>query len=268
MSEVTELQAKMLVVPDLVMPEPAQTITLYGFGALSIVLAMVAIRMSIRYKDWTPLAFLIAGSCVAFTTEALSDFLCHFTHAQIGAVVLYTAYSRVVPLHVFFIFSLYFGAWYMYAYPRMLAGRMGGRFLWKAYFVSIVLAYLFEVIPTHLGMWRYFEPQPIWFWKGTLPLPFAFLNSFCIIYAVVLLDKLRSIPGNWKFSVMLIVGPIGPIMAHVAAGTPYYWTLNAGLPQWGIDLGGIAAMCTSTLGIWLLIQLGYPVPQKRSFSVE
>ena len=224
--------------------------------------------MSLRHKDWTPLVFLIVGSCTSITTEALSDFLTHFTHAQIGAIVLHTSYARVIPWHVFFIYSLYFGAWYMFAYPRMVAGILRGPFLWKAFAFSTIAAYLFEAIPIAQGLWAYFEPQPLWFWKGTLPPNFAFMNAFSIIFGMVMMDKLRSVPSPWKYLVMLIAGPVGPIMGHIGAGQPYYWTMNSGMSQFIIDLGGVATMGTCTLGVWLLIHLGYsPASDKTASAV-
>ena len=253
-----ELQYQKMRVPELVMPEQAQTVILYGLGGIAVILAIVAIRMGLRNKDWTPLVLLIAGTLTSLTTEALSDLLTHFTHAQIGAITIQTSYARVIPWHVFFIYSLYFGAWYMFAYPRMVAGTMRGAFLWKAFAFSTVVAYFFEAIPIALGLWAYFEPQPLWFWKGTLPINFAFMNAFSIIFGIVMMDKLRTVPSPWKLPVMLIAGPCGPIMGHIGAGQPYYLTMNSGLSQGIIDLGGLATMGTCTLGVWLLIHLGYP----------
>ena len=257
MIDAIDIQARAMLVPELTMPEPAQTIITVVLGVVALVILIIAIRMSIRYKNMTPLIFFIAGTGASVTTEALSDYLTHFTHAQIGAIPFYTAYTRVVPLNVLFIYSLYFGAWYMFAYSRMLGGRMGGNFLWKAFFFSTAMAYLFEVFPIALGMWQYFEPQPLWLWKGTLPPHFAFLNSFSIIFGVVVMDKLRTVPSPWQAPVMLIVGPIAPIMGHIGVGNPYYWTMNSGMPQWVIDLGGLASIGTCCLGVWLLIHLAY-----------
>ena len=259
-------EIKALEAPELLMPEPMQTYVTWGLGLLALLFLIIAIRMSLRHKDWTPLVFFIAGTLASVTTEALSDYLTHFTHAQIGAIPFYTAYTRVVPLNVLFIYSLYFGAWYLFAYSRMLSGTLGkNNFLWKAYFFSTTIAYIFEVIPIHFGMWQYFDPQPIWFWHGTLPPHFAFLNSFSIIFGVVMMDKLRAVPRPWRPLVMLIAGPIGPIMGHIGVGQPYYWTMNAGLSQLWIDIGGVASMGTCLLGVWLLLLLGYP-PTERTTS--
>lgn len=263
MIEKLDLQYQALHAPEMVMPQMPQMVANWVLGVIAAVLLLVAIKQSVSRRDWTPLVFFIAGTCAAYTTEALSDLLTHFTHAQVGADPGYTAYARSVPLLVIFIYSLYFGAWYMYAYPRMLAGTMTPRFLWGAYFLSTLGAYLFEVIPIHYGMWAYFEPQPLWFWKGTLPPHFAFLNSFSIIYGVVFMDKLRTVPQPWRYPVMLIAGPIAPIMGHIAVGQPYYWTMNAGLSQTWIHLGGLGAIGTCLLGVWLLIYLAYPPPGAR-----
>ena len=81
-----EAQYQKMHVPEMVMPEQAQLVILYGLGAFAAVLAIIAIRMSLRNKDWTPLVFLVAGTLTSLTTEALSDLLTHFTHAQIGAI--------------------------------------------------------------------------------------------------------------------------------------------------------------------------------------
>jgi hypothetical protein len=257
MNALADREMRLLAAPELVMPEHVQSILLYGFGVVTAILVLVAIGMSLRYKDGMPLTFLIAGACTSIPLDGLSDFLSHFTHAQIGTVSIYTAYCRVVPLFVFFIYAVYFGALYMYVYPRMRAGTLGPTFLWRLYGATVIFAYLFEVIPIHLGLWVYSDPQPIYVWKGTLPPHFAFLNAFSMIFGVVAMDKLRPILRGWRQLLLLIVGPIAPVMGHLGAGVPYYWSMNAGLPQWAVDIGGIATIGTCCLGVWLLLRLGY-----------
>lgn len=269
MIEHIERQYQAMRSPELVMPEQAQLVLLFGLGILAAVLAVMAIRMSLRNKDWTPLVFFVAGTLSCFTTEALSDMLTHFTHAQIGAIVAQTSYAHVIPLHVVFIYSLYFGAWYLFAYPRMRAGTIDAPFMWKGFAFSVVVAYFFEAIPIALGFWAYFEPQPLWWWKGTLPPSFAFMNAFSILFGMVMMDKLRSVQSPMKYLVMLIAGPCGPIMGHIGAGQPYYLTMNSGLSQGLIDLGGLATIGTCMLGVWLLTHLGgyAPNPAPKSAAV-
>ena len=257
MIQALELQYQAMHVPEMAMPLQAQAVLLWGLGGFAAVLAVIAIRIGLRDRDWTPLVLLIAGTFASLTTEALSDLLTHFTHAQVGAITIQTSYARVIPWHVFFISSLYFGAWYMFAYSRMLSGTFGGSFLWKAYLFSVVGAYFFEAIPIAQGLWAYFEPQPLWFWRGTLPPNFACMNAFSIVFGMVAMDKLRSVPKPWTLPVMLIAGPCAPIMGHIGAGQPYYLTMNSGLSQFWIDMGGVATIITCTLGVWVLNQIGY-----------
>lgn len=245
-------------VPEMVMPATPQTVANWLFSGIALVLLALAVEQSLRRKDPTPLVFLVAGAGAAFTLEGLADLLSHFTHAHVGADIGYVAYGRVVPLLVVLAYPGYFGAAYMALYPRMLAGTMTRSFIWKAYFATTVFCYLFEVIPMRLGMWAYLEPQPLYIWKGTLPPHYAFLNAFAIFYSAVFLDKLRTVPQPWRYPVMLIAGPIAPIMAHIAAGQPYYWTMNASLSQTWIHLGGLGSIGTCLLGVWLLIHFAYP----------
>lgn len=266
MINLIETESRLLLVPLLPMPEPAETIFTGLMIAAALVLAVIAVRMSLKNSDWTPLVFLIAGTMASITTEALADYLSHFSHAQLGAIPFQVSYSRFIPLHVFFIYSVYFGAWYLFAYPRMVAKTIDSSFLWKGYFLTAGMAYFFEAIPIQLGMWKYFDPQPFYFWKGTMPLHYAFLNAFSVIFSVIAMDKLRLIPGKTrKWLVMLILGPIAPVMGHIAAGQPYYLTMNSAMPYWMIHLGGLATIALCLLGIWVIIYLaGYD--QDRRFT--
>jgi hypothetical protein len=258
MNENIELQYQRMHVPELVMPQTAETFATWFFGLIVAGLLAWALSTGFRRRDWTPLILLIVGTLTCFPTEAFLGFLSNFTHAQIGAHVGYVAYARVVPVFMIFVYSLYFGAWYMFAYPRMLAGTMGGSFLWKAFFASVVMAYFFEMIPIHYGMWKYFDPQPLYFFKGAMPITYAFLNSFCVIFGVILIDKLRSLPHPWRFPTMLFVGPVGPVMGHIGAGQGYFWTLNSTVSNYMVDIGGIVSIFACLVGVSLLVRFAYP----------
>lgn len=267
LQDVVDQQTLMMRAPELVAPEPAQTILIYGLGVVSVILTIITIRMCFKYKNAVPLMLFIGGTLAAFTIEALSDMLSHFTHNNdAGVLPLYIAYARVIPIHVLFIYTVYFGALYIYQYSYTRTRPLTGSFLWKSYFLATAFAYSFEVIPIHLGFWLYSDPQPIYFWKGTLPLHFAFLNAFCMTFGMVAVDKfLPILEQGWKQLILLLVAPIAPLMGHIGAGTPYYWTMNASMPDWVIHLGGIGSIGTCTLGVWLLIQLGYSgTPLKKA----
>jgi hypothetical protein len=252
-------QMQMMMAPELVAPEPAQTILIYGMGVISAILIIFTIRLCLRYKSTVPMMLFVGGTLAAYSIEALSDMLSHFTHNNDPSVTpLYIAYARVIPIHVLFIYTVYFGALYAFLYPKMRDRALTGSFLWKMFLGATVFAYTFEVIPIQLGFWKYFDPQPLYFWKGTLPPHFAMLNAFCMTFGVVAVDKVLPLleDGIKKWG-LVAVAPIAPLMGHIGAGTPYYWTMNAGVSEWWIHVGGIGSIGACCFGVWLLVQLGY-----------
>jgi hypothetical protein len=249
-----------------VMPADAQQAALWIAGAVLAAFIIVAAWRAFKQRSAMPLLLLVAGFC----TILLEPLVCHLGHAvhpAIGQIALFRAADRSIPLHAALIYSFYFGAVYIFLLPRLVSGAASRAFIWKAFFVICVLAYLIEVVPVGAGLWVYYDKQALWFWKGGMPLFWPFVNAACIIFPLALMKLLYASLKGLRQLLVIPLSVMGANMAHFGAGVPFYNATNSTASQGLVDLSGLASIALAFLIVHISSIIAVPSAEARAGAV-
>jgi hypothetical protein len=234
---------------DAVMPAAAQEIVLWiAIVALGI-FSVIAVLQSIKHRTALPVLFLVAGF-VTILLETLVTHMGHAIHPEIGQINLFKAADRAIPWHIALIYSFYFGGVYMFMFSRIREGTFTREFVWKSFLFTCCLAYAIEIVPVHIGLWVYYDPQALWLWKGGMPLFWTFVNAGCIYMGLTLIKLFYPILKGWKQLLVIPLSAMGAQMGHFGAGFPFYNAANSAASPMIVELSGLASV-----GLALLIMV-------------
>ena len=218
-------------------------------GALGSLLFCV--RHSVRHRS--PLAlFLWLGGALTVFMEPFPDVLGRARFAQVDRIKWVGALGSEIPMYIGLVYMFYLAPAYVLlldAYRRGITRRQFG-------VVCAVLvggAAVFEIVPMHYDLWRYFGSQGIQLGDG--PIWWGFANSQGIIgTSVVLFLLLRLLPERRQFLIVPLMPVIflgvhtaGAFFAYLTVGT----TTNSTATFFG-TLGTDLLCCTL---FWLYSQV-------------
>jgi hypothetical protein len=128
--------------------------------------------------------------------------------------------------------------------------------------VMVVSTFLFELVPIHYDLWRYYGPQGISL--GEAPLWWGFTNGHGLIgTAVVLHLLLRVVPANRQF--MLV--PLMPVLfvgVHTAGSIFGYLGINSTASETAAYVGTIATCGLCSVFFWLYSKVVCVPAQSRA----
>lgn len=240
----------MLATPIATMPGPAQTVFLALTILMSGAVIVAAVLACKRYRSLAPL-YMVLGGLVAVSMEPIITLLGHAIHPQLGAIVMFEAVDRTIPWHIGLGYLAVFGTVYLILYPRMVAGSLTAKFLWKVFLCTALVYLLFEIVPLAYGLWVYYGYQPLRPWHNMAPIAWNFLNSASEIGSATLmyvaLGRLRR-----SGQILLIpLAAVGAVMTHVGAGLPMYVALNSAMPGWVMQMAAAASVLLCFTLVWL-----------------
>ncbi|HKY90766.1 MAG TPA: hypothetical protein VJM11_06985 [Nevskiaceae bacterium] len=251
---------------DAVMPAGPQEIVL-GIAAVALAgFVLLALAMCVKHRTALPLLFLVAGFCTVLL-EPMVTHVGHAIHPEIGQIQLFKTHDRAIPWHIATIYAFYFGGVFMFMFSRIREGRFTRDFVWKSYFFTCALAYLIEIVPVHVGLWVYYEPQALWVWKGGMPLFWTFVNAGCIYMALTLIKLFYPVLRGWKEILVVPIAGMGAIMGHFGAGYLYYNAANSAAPQWLVEAAGLGSVGLALTITWFCSRL-LAANTAAIFSVE
>jgi hypothetical protein len=251
----------------LVMPALPQTIALVVGAVANAVLFIIACRQCRRYRTGVPLLLLIAAACTV-ALEPIVGVLGHGFHPAIGQIALFTCLGRAIPLHIALIYTVYYGSFYILLYPALRAGTVTRELAWKLFWVTVVAAFVFEIPPLQAGLWVYYDPQALWVWRGGMPIFWVVANAVSLLVPLTLIKAFLPICTGWRQWLLVPLSPMGAIMGHVGTGFPFYIAANSPVPQWLVDLGGVASFGLAVLVVGVCAQVlsteDFPRPNRRN----
>jgi hypothetical protein len=223
---------------DLVMPAFGQDLFLALTGVAFAVCLVKALMLLKAKRDDTFLILLLAGmACIAL--EAFATTLIKCTHPPIGSYAVYSAFGKVIPLHLMLAYGAFFGGSSYLLLARMRQNPSPSLF-WKAYVIIALLNVAIEITAVRLGVWVYNDTQP--FVVADYPLYTSFLNAtLAVSFAAVSFFWLSNVRGARRW-LLVILAPLAAIGIYTAEALPIAAALfgSTTVPQ--AILGGLATI--------------------------
>jgi hypothetical protein len=218
-------------------------------GALASLLFCV--RHSLRHR--TPLAlFLWVGGALTVFIEPFPDVLGRARFAQLDRITWIGALGSEIPMYIGLIYMFYLAPAYVLlldAYQRGITRRQFG-------IVCAALvggAALFEVVPLHYDLWRYYGSQGIQLGAG--PIWWGFVNSQGIVgTTVVLYGLLKLLPERRWFLIVPLMPPIF-LGVHSAGAFFAYLTVGTTTNSTATFFGTLATDLLCCLLFWVYAQV-------------
>lgn len=202
---------------------------------------------AVRTGSRLPLIILVA-SLTTITLEPFFDVLGSVVHPGEGATPGIILLGREMPVYNALIYILYWSGTIVYVVDLIEKGITLQKWLALSALL-MVSALIFELIPIHFGMWRYYNTQP--FEIAGFPLWWAFVNTHAamgISAACYFLHRLLGPGRAW------LIAPIYPGLLfgiHMFAAFPGYAAVST-TPDYGLALLGTGlAMAYSWIFIWI-----------------
>jgi hypothetical protein len=233
------------------MPQTLQRVFLWITVGLAAGVALAGLRVSIRHKSVAPL-LMVAGGLAAILMEPVVTYLGHAIHPAVGQIRMFESVGRAIPWHIALGYMGGFGIFYLIFYTKYQSGTLTVRSVWKITLITALCYYVGEAYPIEHGLWAYYEPQPLWIWKGTAPPTWSILNATCMLTSTALM--LVALP-HLKGVALLLLVPLavsGAYMGHLGAGFPMYNAMNADVPGWLLQLSGAASIAMALMLVWIV----------------
>ena len=252
--------------PVTVIPEPLQTILLWGAGVGALIVTLIAIRMGMKRRTAVPL-LMVLGGFTSIIMEPVVTFLGHAVHPAQGQIMLFETANRAIPWHIALGYMAGFGIFYLTLYPAFVEGRLRARQIWKTCLITAACYFIGEAYPVSHGLWIYYDYQPMQIWHGTAPLTWNFLNACCMmVSATVIFVALPYLKNPLSQLSILLLAPVGAYMGHMGAGFPMYNAMNSTLPTWAIEISGALSIALALVVIWLCSVVLHSAQNQRALS--
>jgi hypothetical protein len=245
-----ETVSTIAVAPPLSMPEPLQTI--FFWVSLVATLGMLVYSLTVAKRLGTAIpVLLVFGAFCSIPLESIAGFLGHVEHPAGGNIALYSAVDRTIPWHVAFGYTVGFAAVYLVIFQKAVAGRLYRSTIYKTTITTALCYFVGETIGVSTHLWVYFDPQPLWIWRGTEPPIWGILNATSEILGVSLVVFLRPYLTGAKQLLVVLLCPVGTLMGHFGAGFPWYNVINSGASPLMMDLSVLASVGLAVMIWWI-----------------
>jgi len=244
------------VVPDIVMPETAQTVATASVAVVALIAVAVAVRYGARHR--TPLYLVVLlGGVIASFNEPIADLLGGCLHPQTGAWVVFTTFDRPIPAWAVIAYGLFFGAVPLLVYALMRrAANPRARMLQSV--AVIFTANLLIEIPILSGdVYVYYGEQPFKAF-GLFPLHWLFINGVGVATIAVVLHRVGhrftgagvlwflAIPGTAQIAAFSVALPAFSLY-NTEAASEWKWLASAATMLLGAaTLHGLSKLVPTT----------------------
>jgi hypothetical protein len=220
--------------------------------------ALVALAWAIHLcrtekKSWPIYLYLAGGICIFY--EVAGDLVGGATYPEHDSIpYIYHLWGRYIPLYLVGVYFFYFGIVAVFFMRVLEHGLRPGQY-WKDYWMlfagHVVFCALFEQIPIHIGMWKYWgDNQP--FMVFDFPAWWWFANSSMILNATaatyLLLKHLISDRQTW---LILIAYPLAVVGVHFSTSLPVALALNSTQSLLITHIGAVITIGLSLFVTWI-----------------
>jgi hypothetical protein len=194
---------------------------------------LFCIRHSLTRRS--PLAlFLYVGAGVTIFIEPFPDVLGKAVFAEVNRIPWTGGLGRQIPMYVGLIYLFYLTPVYVLLLDAFERGLAASRLL--AIYLAVALgACVFEFVPMHYDLWRYYGSQGLHL--GRVPIWWGFINMHGVVATAVALHFiLKVLPRNRQFAIIPLMPPL------------YVGTHTAGAFFGYLTVGTTTNATTTTLG--------------------
>lgn len=236
--------------PNWELPAEQQVIAIVLFGIVAALtfayMVYVARKEGKRYPY-----FMFLGAALTVYYEPINNVLGLCTYPEINQFTWIEVFHRKIPVYIGFCYMFYFSATVLWVKRRIEAGITGKQW-WRYYIVGVVLATSFELIPIHLGWWRYYGDHqalqilgfPMWWWFAN---PASVMGIAAVVYLLMKGNVITE-----RSAVMLV--PLYPIMeltVHGSIAAPVFAALQ-GTTDISVTTGAsVATIIMSLVLMWV-----------------
>lgn len=218
---------------------------LAGLGAVGSLL--FCIRAAQQRRSALPL-YLFAGGALTCFIEPFIDTLGHAIFAQQDRIAWTSSFGRHIPAYIGLILMFYVAPAYLALLGLFDKGITTRRFL--TFCGGAVAATLvFEVVPMHYDLWRYYGPQGLQF--GQVPLWWGFTNAHGLVGTAVVLHLLRRVIPERGQVLLVPLMPVLFVAVHTAGAVAGYLAINSTTSKTAAYLGTLAACAICSTFFWL-----------------
>ncbi|MGH8875607.1 MAG: hypothetical protein ACRDVM_10215 [Acidimicrobiia bacterium] len=223
------------------------------FGAVAGLALAFMVYVIRKERQRYPL-FMFLGAGLSVFYEPINNVLGLVPYPESGQVTWIETFGRQIPTYIGFVYFFYFSATILWLTRRIRAGVTARQ--WARYYaVGVVLCTSFELIPIHLGWWKYYGDHqalrvldfPMWWW---------FANPMCLFAMATLFHFLRERVITDRLSPLFVpLYPVALFAMHGSAAIPVYTYLNSSTNQ---AVGVAATLLTigwSVTVIWITSRL-------------
>jgi hypothetical protein len=199
-------------------------IVVFFLGAL-VALGWAIYLARTEKKRWPIYLYFAGGICIFY--EVLGDLLGEATYAEHPNIpYIYHLWGRYIPLYDVGVYFFYFGIVAVF-FMRQLERGVSRDGYWRLFAGHVLFCALFEQIPIHIGMWRYWGDNqpfsvfgfPAWWW---------FANSSMILNATAAVHLLhKHVLTDRQSWLLLIAYPMAVVGTHASAALPVALALNS-----------------------------------------
>jgi len=218
---------------------------LAGLGAAGSLL--FCLRAALARRSALPL-WLFVGGALTCWVEPFIDTMGHAIFAQQHQIAWTSSFGRHIPAYIGLTLMFYVAPAYLGLLTVFERGITARRFavLCGALVAGTVV---FEFVPLHYDLWRYYGPQG--FQMGPMPLWWGFVNAHGLVGTAVVLHGLRRILSERWLALLVPLMPAVFLGAHTAGSTFAYLALNSTTNPSVAAVGTLATCGLCSAFFWL-----------------
>ncbi len=218
---------------------------LAGLGALGSLLYCG--RAALARRSALPL-YLFVGGALTGWIEPFIDTMGHAIFAQQDRIAWTSSFGRHIPAYIGLTLMFYVAPAYLALLtvfqrgiaPRAFALLCGG---------IVAATFLFEFVPLHYDLWRYYGPQGLQL--GQMPLWWGFVNAQGLVGTAVVVHLLRKQLPERSLALLVPLLPAVFLGVHTAGAVFGYLAINSTTSAVAADLGTLATCGLCTVLFWL-----------------
>ncbi len=218
---------------------------LAGLGAAASLL--FCLRTALVRRSALPL-WLFAGGALTCWVEPFIDTMGHAIFAQQNRIAWTSSFGRHIPAYIGLTLMFYVAPAYLGLLTVLERGITARRFVMLCG-ALVAGTVVFEFLPLHYDLWRYYGPQGLQI--GSMPLWWGFVNAHGLVGTAVVLHWLRRVLPERSLPLLVPLLPAVFLGVHTAGSTFAYLALNSTTSPTVAAMGTLATCGLCSAFFWL-----------------
>ena len=218
---------------------------LAGLGAVGSL--VFCVRAAVTRRSPLPL-YLFVGGALTCWIEPFIDTMGHAIFAQQDRIAWSSSFGRHIPAYIGLTLMFYVAPAYLGLLTLLERGVTARRFA-QLCGALVAATVLFEFVPLHYDLWRYYGPQGLQL--GAMPLWWGFVNAQGLVGTAVVLHLLRRVLPGRSLAWLVPLMPAVFLGVHSAGSVFGYLAINSSTSRAVVDIGTLATCGLCTVLFWL-----------------